>query len=103
MGAAALQHAVRQCNIKGVIVVRTLKVWNGNLMIGGKQPHIYAAAYSRADLLRMLETWLGYRIAESEIRTYWSEGCWGRSMDGITPERGIWMQHDWHEPVERML
>jgi hypothetical protein len=78
---------------------KRLKIWNGALMIRGKQPHIYAAAHSRADLLRMLEAWLGWRVPESEIRDYWSEGCWGRAMDGIAIERGLWVQHDgWGTP-----
>ncbi len=28
----------------------------------------------------------------SEINVYWSKRCWGNPMDGITPERGLWMQ-----------
>jgi hypothetical protein len=40
-----------------------------------------------------MEELSGYstRGMNSEIRDYWSEDCWGRPMDGITPERGAWV------------
>jgi len=55
--------------------------------------HGYIAAYSRADAVRMIQDYLGRPGIglDAELKTYWSMGCWGNSMDGVTPERGIWL------------
>jgi hypothetical protein len=28
----------------------------------------------------------------NEINVYFSKGCWGNVMEGITPERGAWVE-----------
>jgi len=78
--------------------VKELKIWNGRWY---PRSHIYAAAYSRADLVRLIATWQGYqsRGMATEIKNYWSEGSWGTAMNGITPERGIWLSKDGAAPV----
>lgn len=69
---------------------RTLKLWNGRW---GRNQHAYAAAYSLEDLLSLaVELNTQYTLTRHEVTTYWSRGLWGRPMDGIEPERGIWVK-----------
>jgi hypothetical protein len=72
---------------------RTLKIWNGRWLDGERRDaHVYVAAYSRPDI-RALFVELGLHPPSiSEIAVYWSPRCWGTAMDGITPERGVWIQ-----------
>lgn len=95
--------------------MKTLKLWNGrgyccdkrdarwNALPHNRAPHAYVAAYSRADARRVIEEYCGRLPADSELRDYWSEGCWGNSMRDIPPERGLWLQ--WHhtETPERVV
>ena len=60
----------------------------------GKQGHGYIAAYSVADAIRVLDEYVGGRGNSTEIRKYWAHDCWGNPMDGITPERGLWVSED---------
>lgn len=52
--------------------------------------HAYVAAKSRADARRVIAEYCGHAPGDHELKTYWSP-CWGVSMDGITPERGLWL------------
>ena len=74
--------------------MKPLRLWNGR-WIGsrGERQHIYVAAYSREDAVRVVTEVLGRepRGIRGEIKDYWFDGCWGRAMDGITPERGAWV------------
>lgn len=92
--------------------MRKLKIWNGgghicrNLSsplwkgIDPFKTHAYAAAHSRADLRRLIASYNGVFPGETYIRDYWAEGAWGNSMEGITPERGLWISFDhWAKPV----
>lgn len=85
-------------------MARTLKIWNGGAGCcykasdpawTGIQPyrgaHVYAAAYSRADLRRLIVEYCGSDPGETEIRDYWACGAWGERMSAIPPERGIWL------------
>lgn len=64
----------------------------------------YVAAYSTADAVRLIEEYNGgWPRAASELRTYWSKGTWGRAMDGITPERGIWIATEFSDEKPRRL
>ena len=65
-------------------------LWEANA--DGGSIHGYVAAYSRADAARVITEYLGRRPTEieTELREYWSP-CWGDSMKGIAPERGIWV------------
>ena len=81
---------------------KKLRLWNGRDWDcrGG---HLYIAAYSVADAARLyyaaMNKILGIappmnkldiaRISR-EIKVYFNPNCWGKSMNGITPERGIW-------------
>lgn len=84
---------------------KVLKIWNGrglsyrkrddpawdNISPNGSAK-IFAAAYSRADLRRMLFEYSGVSASNNEIRDYWSEGSWGLAMEGIEVERGLWLK-----------
>jgi len=89
-------------------MVHELKIWNGKAgccrnpndpVWTGIQPYrgnhrVYAAAYNRADLRRLIKEYCGRDPGETEIREYWNAGAWGRHMDGIAPERGLWLLKD---------
>ncbi len=40
---------------------------------------------------------------QREMRDYFSEGCWGIHMNGVTPERGVWYSAKDNEPPERVM
>ena len=88
--------------------MKTLKLFNGGdwTFSGG---HLYIGAYSVTDAARLMEkarqkirgaTTDAELSPETEkffvnrnvrlIKTYFNEGCWGKTMAGITPERGVW-------------
>lgn len=72
--------------------------WTG--LSYNETPSAFIAAHSRADAIRMIIAYRGFEGCglASYIKDYWSEGRWGRIMDGITPERGIWIQFKRNEP-----
>ena len=83
---------------------KQLKVWNGRgawiahkdrdkLRSPSSTPHMYIAAYSVKDAEALIEEYVGYKPTgvAREMRVYFAP-MWGRIMDGITPERGIWLQ-----------
>jgi hypothetical protein len=94
----------------------TLKIWNGNVqsMVPYEEAkrhgisyngyaHGYGCARSRADLCRMIIEWSGgSRGLDAYIRDYWSEGAWGIAMDGIAPERGLWVQYGYGAQPQRV-
>jgi hypothetical protein len=64
--------------------------------------HAYIAAHSMADAVRLVSEY-GARLSLSELQVYWNKGCWGDTMEGIIPERGIWIAIDRHgSPVIRL-
>jgi hypothetical protein len=63
----------------------------------------YAAAYSVADCCRLIEEYTGRKFPRREIDVYWSIGIWGKPMDGVEVERGIWLQFDYNEKPVRVL
>lgn len=86
-------------------MARALKLFNGRAHVcwNTKDPiwdgvnrngsmHAYVAAYSRADARRVIQEYCGHLPSDSELRDYWHEGAWGNSMDGVTPERGLWLK-----------
>lgn len=79
---------------------RKLKLFNGRDW-DSRGGHLYIAAFSQTDCadlcnqayrkIRGYENRLDIAPTSlNEIRTYFSKGCWGSPMDGITPERGVW-------------
>jgi hypothetical protein len=51
--------------------------------------HIYVCAHSKKEVLEMFKEMKKY-LTVSEINNYWLPDCWGRQMEGIVPEVGIW-------------
>lgn len=103
-------------------MARKLKVWNGRLFVPNgekrgsnpanctRQLYVCVCAHSMVDLIRVISEYLVsidespyHGITGNEINNYWSE-CWGRSMDGVEPERGLWIAFEDHrEPPTRVL
>lgn len=84
--------------------MKKLKIWNGRFYFTGtsRTSHVYAAAYSIKDLQAMLDPISRWPITYREISVYWSKGCWGNSMEGITPERGAWVSIE-GAPIKRVI
>lgn len=79
-----------------------LKLWNGRgyscrnpqdpRWNGVRDVHAYICATSRADARRIVKAYTGRdRLSDHELKTYFAEGLWGNAMDGVTPERGLWL------------
>lgn len=90
---------------------KELKLWNGRGIVCRNHKddrwksdnhnvrhsaHAFVAAYSRADARRIIESYTGCPVPDSEIVQYWSAGHWGNTMNGIQPERGLWIAFDGH-------
>jgi len=75
-------------------MMKKLVLFNGRWFDRGKTGHAYIAAHSVADAARMCEQIAGCRGWNAEIKNYFSKGCWGTKMIGITPERGLWVDLD---------
>lgn len=59
----------------------------------------YVCAYSRADARRVIEAYSGSSPSDADMSKYWSE-AWGRAMEGIERERGLWLAFEVHgKPV----
>lgn len=85
---------------------KELKMWNGRWLEKGNYKHIYVAAYSKMDACRLLAQASGRntnpRYWYHEITVYFSQ-AWGDPMNGITPERGVWVsEHRSGKPVRRI-
>lgn len=92
---------------------KPLKLWNGRghccrkdgdplwaKVRANDPPHAYIAAASRADALRIIEAYSGRKAPANELKTYWSEGVWGDRMNGVEPERGLWLAFDPKTPIK---
>jgi hypothetical protein len=77
-----------------------LKMYNGGDW-GHQGGHLYVAATSVKDACNLVNE--AYRKLKgyvdrpdikilnlSYFNKYWVTGCWGKSMDGVVPERGVW-------------
>jgi hypothetical protein len=93
---------------------KKLKIWNGrgySCRINSdprwdtaNDGHAFVCAYSVADALRVIAEYTGHLSASlSEIKNYWSAGCWGTPMEGITPERGLWVVFRRNEKPVRLV
>lgn len=88
-------------------MAKKLKLWNGRWYPYNGQT-VYVAAYSREDALSLVSTIpSGVRTTYFEIEKFWNGGtpdcCWGKAMDGITPERGVWFAEDYNSPPKRLV
>jgi len=76
-------------------IYKKLRIWNGRGWDRGQS--LYVCAHSIAHAIRLCSEAAtkqrGFEwepVTPYEIKEYWSEGCWGRAMDGIEPEIGVW-------------
>lgn len=56
--------------------------------------HAYIAAHSKTDAARLMTEVFQFRSESSalrELNVYWHAGHWGTNMQGVTPERGVWV------------
>jgi hypothetical protein len=71
-------------------LARKLMIANGRGGTHTLNGHLYVCAESKAEAVRLLLQ-AGHRFMTlREFNMYWSNGHWGRAMDGITPEKGVW-------------
>jgi hypothetical protein len=78
--------------------VRSLKLWNGRWF---KHQHLYIAAYSQKDAVAAVtEVFPDARFTLHELQVYFSP-CWGNSMVGVEPERGVWVQTNRETPERK--
>jgi len=81
---------------------KKLKLWNGRERYKGEEVTINVAAPSLAAAAKMVEEALECYCSVHYVRNYYSP-CWGYDMDGITPERGVWIVNDKTGAVRRIL
>ena len=55
---------------------------------------IFAAAHSRADLRRLIEEYCGRDPGDAELKHWCLAPSWGKQMENVTPERGLWLRQD---------
>ena len=72
---------------------KKLKIWNGRGDFRKLDGHLYVCAYTQKDAIELLNQAGHEHMTTRELSTYWSANCWGTSMAGITPERGVWFVH----------
>lgn len=61
----------------------------------------FVAANSAGEAVRLLRQ-AGRTTTMYEYRTYWNIGAWGNSMNGIEPERGVWVELE-DGKIERLV
>ena len=76
-------------------MAKELRLWNGRPygvlpQSEWKHASVCVAAYSIADARRVCVEAGMNDPGANEVTEYWSE-CWGNDMNGIAPERGIWV------------
>ena len=82
--------------------MRKLKIWNGRDW-DCKGGRLYVCAYSVRDAADLaneacrkvkgleLEGRVDVKVVSvCEIGKYWSAGCWGKGMEEVAQERGVW-------------
>lgn len=67
-----------------------LKLFNVNEYRG--RGHYYIAANSIGDCATLMSQATTLHYTPNDVRTIFNKNCWGRSMDGIKPVRGVWFQ-----------
>ena len=93
--------------------MKKLRLYNGGDW-DHRGGHLYIAAYSVKDAVAITNEAHGkvrknpHGMTEYWFNTYFYKGAWGRRMDGIVPERGVWwVRQDYgpgcKEKPERLL
>ena len=77
--------------------MKTLQIFNGRGQsyvakngVWTKTEHIYICAWSKLDAVRVMHEAGFKHFTINELNIYYSPGCWGVRMEGVTPERGVW-------------
>ncbi len=87
--------------------MKKLKIWNGRGFTDRKNQKTYSHIYvCAASIKQAIETCigLGYNgLNYNEVKKYWNEGCWGRPMEGIEQEIGVWAQEHYSDPIIRLI
>jgi hypothetical protein len=71
-----------------------LKIWNGRGDYAELDGHLFVCATSRKHAVELINK-AGYsagRMNLHELDVYYSKDCWGRDMNGIKMEPGVWFQ-----------
>lgn|SRR3990167_477676 len=82
--------------------MRKLRIWNGRILSCGEFPrggHLYICAYSQKDAVALCNEYFGGGYTLHEARHYWNPECWGNSMEGVSIERGLWIQKNNEKPI----
>jgi hypothetical protein len=77
-----------------VITLHNLKVWNGRGDYSDLDGHLFVCAATKKQAVELINK-AGYscgRMNLRELNGYFNEGCWGRDMNGIAQETGVWFQ-----------
>lgn len=90
------------------VMAKKLRLWNGRpygvLPVNQcRDAHIFVAAYSVADARRVCVEAGMYDPGAHEVSNYWSADCWGSAMEGVTPERGLWVVRRYGGKPERIV
>lgn len=73
---------------------RKLRLFNGRGDYGRNNldGHLYVCATSKAEAVRLLKQ-AGYpTMTMREFDEYWAKDAWGNTMEGIAPEKGVWIE-----------
>ena len=65
--------------------------------------HFYVCAESMAHALRLVNEVSGKHYTINNAKNYWSKGCWGNQMDGITPEVGVWTVQGYNDKPKKVI
>lgn len=99
---------------------RPIKLFNGRGWIAANGPddrwgkvkdpgavHLFIGAYSQKDAVEVVKQYVAPEfhatVSLSEIRRYFNKNAWGTTMDGIAPERGMWIQWEYSAKPERVV
>ncbi len=85
-------------------MAKVLKIWNGRGHGKYNRGHIYVAAYSQKQATELIAKACETYIGSSEIRNYYSLGCWGNSMEGIVPtEPCVYVSPKYHDKPIKVI
>jgi len=69
------------------------KCYNDHSKNGNRRySHAYIGAYTQKHAVELMQQAGHVRMTLSELNLYWSKGCWGKAMNGIEPQIGVWIQ-----------
>ena len=78
-----------------------LRIWNGIGDDGDPDGHLYVCARSRQNAVNLINR-VGHRRISLATLDKCSRGCWGKAMEGIAPEPGVWIVRKHGDKPERL-